>query len=149
MVMKSSFTIIELVFVIVILGILASIMLPKFMATRQDAKISQVMADVKDATKVVMSYYTAKGSEVNFSDLKNSNQLIKKLIGEGWIEIKNDKTAYIYSDPKNKIVCFKYITNGYQIQIETNTSNHDFFCNGFRSFIFDHNISILNRGVNY
>ena len=147
--MRRSFTMIELIFVIVILGIIATIAIPRFLATRQDAKISQVMADVKDATKVVMSYYTAKGSEVNFSDLKNSDQLIKKLISEGWVDIKNDTTAYIYSDPKNKIVCFKYITNGYQIQIETNHSNHDFFCNGFKSFINDHNISILNNAVKF
>ena len=147
--MIKAFTMIELIFVIVILGILASVAIPKLMATRQDAKISQVMADVKDATKVVMSYYTAHSKEVNFSDLNKSNQLIKKLESEGWIGIKDDKTAYIYSDPKNKIVCFKYITNGLQIEIETNKSNHDFYCNGFKTFINDHNISILNNVVKY
>jgi len=147
--MKSSFTMLELIFVIVVLGILAVVAIPKFMATRQDAKISQVMADVKDATKVLMSYYTAKGKEINFSNFAVSDNIIKKLISEGWIEIKDYKTAYIYSDPKNKIVCFKYITDGYQIEIETNQSNHDFFCNGFKTFIVDHNISVLNNAVKF
>ncbi|WP_418228279.1 prepilin-type N-terminal cleavage/methylation domain-containing protein [Campylobacter pinnipediorum] len=37
--MKKAFTMIELVFVIVILGILAAISIPKLIATRDDAEI--------------------------------------------------------------------------------------------------------------
>lgn len=43
---KSAFTMIELVFVIVVLGILASIAIPKFAATRTDAQISKGRADI-------------------------------------------------------------------------------------------------------
>lgn len=43
---KKAFTMIELVFVIVVLGILASVAIPKFAATRTDAEISKGRADV-------------------------------------------------------------------------------------------------------
>jgi len=43
---KKAFTMIELIFVIVILGILAAVALPKFAATRTDAQISKGRADI-------------------------------------------------------------------------------------------------------
>ena len=43
---KNAFTMIELVFVIVILGILAAIAIPKFAATRTDAIIAKGRSDV-------------------------------------------------------------------------------------------------------
>jgi len=43
---KSAFTMIELVFVIVVLGILASVAVPRLAATRQDAQISKARADI-------------------------------------------------------------------------------------------------------
>ncbi len=44
--MKKAFTMIELVFVIVVIGILASIAIPRFAATRDDADISSAKATI-------------------------------------------------------------------------------------------------------
>ena len=44
--MKKAFTMIELIFVIVILGILASVALPRLAATREDAEIATTVACV-------------------------------------------------------------------------------------------------------
>ena len=55
--MRKAFTMIELVFVIVIIGILASIAMPKFMVTRDDAKIVSILANVKGAVKDVKNAY--------------------------------------------------------------------------------------------
>ena len=44
--MKKAFTMIELVFVIVVIGILTAIAIPKFAATRDDAIISKAKAEV-------------------------------------------------------------------------------------------------------
>jgi len=44
--MKSAFTMIELVFVIVVIGILSAIAIPKFAATRDDAEVSKGRATV-------------------------------------------------------------------------------------------------------
>jgi len=44
--MKKAFTMIELVFVIVVIGILSAIAIPKFAATRDDALVSKGRAEV-------------------------------------------------------------------------------------------------------
>ncbi len=44
--MKKAFTMIELIFVIVVIGILAAIAIPKFAATRDDAEITKARAAV-------------------------------------------------------------------------------------------------------
>ncbi len=44
--MKKAFTMVELVFVIVVIGILSAIAIPKFAATRDDAEITKAIAEV-------------------------------------------------------------------------------------------------------
>jgi general secretion pathway protein G len=52
---KNAFTMIELVFVIVVLGILAAVAIPKFAATRTDAQISKGRADVSSIRSGIIS----------------------------------------------------------------------------------------------
>ncbi len=59
--MKSAFTMIELIFVIVIIGVLASISIPKFSATRDDAKTSVVLTNLSDCITYAAGSYTATG----------------------------------------------------------------------------------------
>lgn len=59
--MKKGFTMIELIFVIVILGILAAVAIPRLSATRDDARVSAAAADVATLYKDLAGYYTARG----------------------------------------------------------------------------------------
>lgn len=59
---RSGFTMIELVFVIVILGILASVAIPKLAATRDDAKISADVASLKQVISNLGGEYTASAT---------------------------------------------------------------------------------------
>ncbi|MEA3371380.1 MAG: prepilin-type N-terminal cleavage/methylation domain-containing protein [Campylobacterota bacterium] len=52
---KNAFTMIELVFVIVILGILASIALPRLVATRDDATIAKGRADIASIRSAIVT----------------------------------------------------------------------------------------------
>lgn len=52
---RTAFTMIELVFVIVILGILAAIAIPRFAATRDDAQIAKGRSDVAAIRAAIVS----------------------------------------------------------------------------------------------
>ena len=60
--MKKGFTMIELIFVIVILGILASVAIPRLAATRTDAAIATTVANLRTILSDAASYYAVKGS---------------------------------------------------------------------------------------
>lgn len=52
---------IELIFVILILGVLAAVALPKLAATRDDAEVVKAASDLTTAISDISTYYTAKG----------------------------------------------------------------------------------------
>ena len=59
--MKKGFTMIELIFVIVILGILASVAIPRLAGTREDAEISAAVANLRTLLGDAAAYYAVKG----------------------------------------------------------------------------------------
>ena len=59
--MKKAFTMVELIFVIVIIGILASVAIPKIAASRDDAKISVLAAQAKIAFSDIHTSVLARG----------------------------------------------------------------------------------------
>ena len=73
--MKKGFTMIELIFVIVILGILASVAGPRLAGTKADAEISAAVANLRTLVSDANIYLVAKGefpaSTTKWSEITN------------------------------------------------------------------------------
>jgi len=66
--MKNAFTMIELIFVIVIIGILAAVAIPKLAATRDDAEVSKIVANERVLLQDFQNYYTSQGNGMWLSE---------------------------------------------------------------------------------
>ncbi len=66
---KKAFTMIELILVIIVIGILAAIAVPKLVATSDDAKIVTIIANTRTVLGNFAAYYTTKGP-IHWKDSK-------------------------------------------------------------------------------
>lgn len=96
---KMAFTLIEMIFVIVILGILSSMMISRIMAARDDAKISLALSHVGQLVSEITIYYT---SMAHFSgDLSEMSSIHDANYTEPWDESSETGGITFYT-PKNK-----------------------------------------------
>jgi len=75
--MKKAFTMVELIFVVVVIGILASIAIPKLSATRDDALIANNSRYIMAIMTEISSYIVAKGDSKN--DLSEMSSILDTL----------------------------------------------------------------------
>lgn len=105
----SAFTMIELVFVIVVLGILAAIAVPKFAATRTDAQISKARADISSIRSSIMT--------------ERQSRLIKG--DSSWIPQLSDNNGTLFTGSDNNHTLLMYgiaagTTDGHWSRTATN-----------------------------
>ncbi|MDD4882830.1 type II secretion system protein [Sulfuricurvum sp.] len=93
--MRNAFTMIELVFVIIILGILAAVAILRLQATRDDAQNVVIAQNIMTAAGEIASYAVAMG-ETNESLSVMSNG-IKELVSQGKASLNTaEKVAYVH-----------------------------------------------------
>jgi len=112
---RSGFTMIELVFVIVILGILASVAIPKLAATRDDAMIAKSSTEISSLVSDLGSYYTAHGSfDKNLSKMTNVKLYSTVTDGTSEAEVTaalSFPATIMYADTKRHKSCLKFVLN--------------------------------------
>ena len=96
--MKKGFTMIELIFVIVILGVLASVAIPRLAATRDDAEVAKAATNLTTAVSDLTAYYTAKGhfksgSGTNANKITDFTKLTNALSKDGKLNVKGKITC--------------------------------------------------------
>ncbi len=96
--MKKGFTMIELIFVIVILGVLASVAIPRLAATRDDAEVAKAATNLTTAVSDLTAYYTAKGK---FSQSSDFTKFTNALTKEGNLNVKGNTTCVTVKVPKD------------------------------------------------
>ncbi len=92
--MNKAFTMIELIFVIVILGILAAVAIPKLSATRDDAILAKISQSMATASTEIASYAISQGEiEADLSLMSNG---IKGMVdrGDATLDIPNKSVDF-------------------------------------------------------
>lgn len=112
--MRSAFSMLELVFVIVILGILASIALPRFSLTRGDAQAVSIQSDLNQAISAIQREIFINNpspSQINgdymmeVAGLNKSRWIAQgngiKLAKSGIVDSQNNCVSFEFVDSKN------------------------------------------------
>jgi type II secretion system protein G len=70
---RKGFTLIELLIVVVIIGILAAIAIPKFAATKDKAKLASVKTDVRNLMTAQEAYFSDYSTYGSFAQLQTAS----------------------------------------------------------------------------
>ena len=110
---RNAFTMLEMVFVIVVIGILSAIAIPKFAATRDDALISRARSSVAAMRSAVITERQKRILKGVFTDIANTDVtgLLDHPLGSDWSGLTftaPDGTSCTFSveeaGKKNKLV---------------------------------------------
>jgi general secretion pathway protein G len=142
---KKAFTMIELIFVIVILGILASVAIPKLAATRDDAMVVRQQANLKVVISEIMTTVLAKGSaDDNLTDISVA---LKTMVSNGMASVIANKVNIKSGSQDDCIVLDVNSSSDIIINIVYNTAT-DSSCKSFQKLADLDSYKLKIRGQN-
>jgi len=109
--MKKAFTMVELVFAIVIVGILSAIAIPKFVATRDDAIISKGRATVAALRSAIAMERQKRILRNDFSDINGTAAIstIDYGMDENRLSLNGD--TFTFTAPNGNTCAFSVTNN--------------------------------------
>lgn len=121
--MRKGFSLVEMVFVVVILGVLAGVAVPKFVATRIDKKVATLRSDTANTLKVIVAKVFADNLDTTANLAPHPNDKTKTPImlwGDWIIEVAGlSQTRWLkassLNDPKSRGVSPAYKVGTYNI----------------------------------
>ena len=87
---ETGFTLIELLIVVVIIGILASIAIPKFAATKEKAYVASMKADLRNLVTVEEAYlaehatYSTSRADLRYGQSARVTVTVQSATASGW-----------------------------------------------------------------
>lgn len=143
---RPAFTMIELIFVIVILGILGAVAMPRLAATRDDAKVSALGYSIEAGVQEIAAFAVSKGEANDSMALMSNNFAMLQESGDA--NLSSDKAI---------IKCGK-ITNCITLDINRTATDdilqmtfgdgmEDRMCLDLQSLINSENYPIKLRGI--
>lgn len=128
--MKKAFTLIELVFVIVILGILATVAIPKLIVTRDDAEIAKAksqIAAVRSGIQLKRNEMILSGTQGYPTNLEDGDCCFGGILSTK-IEQRKDDNSYGWK--KETDGSYTINTNKEQVKFTYSDSDGSFKCEG-------------------
>ncbi len=145
--MKKAFTMVELIFVIVIIGILVAVAIPKLSATRDDALIAKNSQYIMGIMTEISTYSTANGESKD--DLSEMSSLLKLLKSQNRVILDTTtKSAKVKIGDDTACITINIdstpTTDWLKTVFSLNTT--DRVCNQVQAFIKEKDYPLVLRG---
>ena len=130
-----AFTMIELIFVIVIISILAATALPKLIATRDDAKVSMAAKHISDASSEIVTYALSQNKIED--DITKMSKVLTSMVVIKEATLIDNKTVTVKMGKIDNCVTLKLENkpNGAMLTLIFSNDNSDNICNDLKNTI--------------
>ncbi len=139
---------IELIFVIVILGILAAVAVPKLSATRDDAQVVSMADSLKTAAGEIVSAVVAQGNaDANLTDL---SQVLTKMVQGRYAQLVDANTIRFKIGSSTDCITWQKISGNQEVNLTmTYGANTDPRCAQLQNIVnmAEYNLQLQGRRI--